>query len=617
MQGKHGQASKDNDLVGTDLEGYHISAELHSHSSNRTFSGKDPSPLAPYPYVMIKLLPTVYTDTEQERQRVLQEIASLRQLSHTHILPVLSAGIYKNMPYFITEYIASGSLQDRLQKRPAEQPLEQEEALSIFAQIAHALHYAHQRHVIHGNLKPQNVLFGNKNEVLVADFHLDAPLPPEMARNASSERTIYLAPEQLSGNTCEASDQYVLGCIAYEMFTGHKAFLVPSVKTPGTYYRTKSLIAPGQFNPALPFHIEEAILRSMSREPDQRYHNIPAFLAAMGLSPAAGSGSQEKVIDIIAQIPTVNPDAPTDPDLPRFAKPAPAAVETAELELLRNTERRLALPEARQRLATRRSKIFVISICLIATIVAAVLFHSISFSDPLKNQGATPYMYTTALTATSTPVPALTYTPSVPPASTPTRIPAQRHVPTSRPTPVTTPVQVPLVSFFDNEGIGNTPGQANFDASGYSYPASQLPASGQITVQGILYEFPANASGTNDNIIASGQTIPLTAGHYRQAFFLMSASWGPASGTVTIRYTDGSTTTTNLIVADWIKGSISGLSTAYRYSPYGIDHNAAYIYVFSIMLDSTRTTSDLILPQSQSGPYSDGHIHVFALTLQP
>jgi alpha-L-fucosidase len=184
------------------------------------------------------------------------------------------------------------------------------------------------------------------------------------------------------------------------------------------------------------------------------------------------------------------------------------------------------------------------------------------------------------------------------------------------PIPTSTLTQVALSAFFNNKGIGSTPGGANFDGSGYSYPASQLPSGGSITVNGVPYQFPSSSSG-NDNVIAAGQTIGLTVGHYQQANLLMAASWGPVSGTVTIEYSDGSTSSANVSVADWCAGPANGLQAPYRYGPNTIYQNTAYIYAITIAMDPTRTARALVLPGQVSGPYQTGRLHVFALTVVP
>src|SRR5438876_763361 len=170
---------REDGLVSENVEGYHITSELGSNAFSPTFLGEHISPVVIYQRVVIKLLYTTRVHTWQEQQDILQKIAILQQLQHTHILPILSIGFHKERPYIITEYLAAGSLHDRLQYRTVEQPLKQEDAFLTLAQVGQALQYAHQHGVVHGYLKPQNVLFNIRNEALVTGFHRHTLQLPE------------------------------------------------------------------------------------------------------------------------------------------------------------------------------------------------------------------------------------------------------------------------------------------------------------------------------------------------------------------------------------------------------------------------------------------------------
>ncbi len=277
---------RNDDLVHENLAGYRITGKYSSTVFSTTFVGESISPTATSQRVLIKMLSTAGAHTQQEREEILQKIAFLQKMHHPHILPILATGMHEGTPYIITEYLTLESLHDRLQRRTMGQPTEMEEALLILAQVGLTLQYAHQQQVIHGYLKPQSVLFNMQDEVLVTGFHRHILQLPEEAEDTSPlELSIYRAPEQITGQASEKSDQYALGCIAYEMFTGYKAFMIPSVNMPGTFYKTRSLIAPGRLNPALPSYIEEAILKAMCKVPEQRYRDIAAFLAALKIAP--------------------------------------------------------------------------------------------------------------------------------------------------------------------------------------------------------------------------------------------------------------------------------------------------------------------------------------------
>lgn len=159
------------------------------------------------------------------------------------------------------------------------------------------------------------------------------------------------------------------------------------------------------------------------------------------------------------------------------------------------------------------------------------------------------------------------------------------------------PVVVSLSSYLNNKGTGSAPGQANLDGSGYSYPANQLPKAGQGTLNGISYQFSTSRSGADDNVVALGQTINLPQGNYQQALLLVTATWGSVSGMVTIHYADGSTSSASLNVPDWLNTS-GVVNTSYRYTPTGIDQEAAHIYAVQVGIDGTKIAISLTLPST-------------------
>jgi serine/threonine protein kinase len=196
--------------------------------------------------------------------------------------------------------------------------------------------------------------------------------------------------------------------------------------------------------------------------------------------------------------------------------------------------------------------------------------------------------------------------------TTPVRIISPR-VPSPTPIPL---LPVSLSSYVNNKGIGNAPGQANLDGSGYSYPASQLPQASQITLNAVPYLFSGSATGANDNVVALGQTINFPQGNYQQAFLLVTSTWGSTSGMVTVNYTDGSTSSASLNAPDWLSGPSGVLSTSYRYSSTGIDKSVSYIYSVQIGIDGTKMASSLTLPSTAQPQPNQPSLHVFALTLQ-
>ncbi|WP_405623835.1 alpha-L-fucosidase [Streptomyces sp. NBC_00076] len=178
------------------------------------------------------------------------------------------------------------------------------------------------------------------------------------------------------------------------------------------------------------------------------------------------------------------------------------------------------------------------------------------------------------------------------------------------------PVPVPLDAYADNDGIDTAAARGgDFDGSGYTFPGEELPA-GRVEVDGVPYLFPSSGSGAN-NVVAMGQRIELPKGRYLSLLFLAAGSYGDASGTATVNYADGSTTTAPLGGPDWYATGGS-LSTPYRYAPDGSkDEHRVGIGSTEVWCDPRREAVAVTLPVSHQPEANQTSLHVFALTVQP
>jgi serine/threonine protein kinase len=220
--------------------------------------------------------------SQQGQYHLLREARLLKLLKHPHLLPILDIGVHENTPYQVTEYAPRGSLRDRI-SRQSSRSVPVQESLTILSQIGQALQYVHQRNIIHGNLKPENILFTASGDVLLTDFTIHILLDAAgdtFTHNIGSAR--YLAPEQFQSIASKASDQYALGCIGYELFTGSVPFSAADFSTLGLKHAKESPPAPTQLNMLLPMHIEEAILKALAKQQDARHGSIKDFIAALG-----------------------------------------------------------------------------------------------------------------------------------------------------------------------------------------------------------------------------------------------------------------------------------------------------------------------------------------------
>jgi tetratricopeptide (TPR) repeat protein len=250
--------------------------------------------------------------------RFLQEIELAANLQHPHILPVFDSGVVdlgegSPMPYFVMPLVEGETLRQRLQR---DRRLPIDLAVTIAAEVADALAYAHAHGVVHRDIKPENILLTGGHAV-VADFGvakaIQLGVSPERAE-ASSRLTragiaigtpLYMSPEQATADeTIDArSDQYSLGCVLYEMLAGEPPFAGPTHQS----VIAKTLSAPrphvSRVRSEVPAELEQVILRAMALEPADRYPDMPMFGAALrraGSAPTSGARRRSYVLAALA-----------------------------------------------------------------------------------------------------------------------------------------------------------------------------------------------------------------------------------------------------------------------------------------------------------------------------
>jgi hypothetical protein len=191
-------------------------------------------------------------------------------------------------------------------------------------------------------------------------------------------------------------------------------------------------------------------------------------------------------------------------------------------------------------------------------------------------------------------------------------------------------VAVPFPSVaaaYDNVGISDdtNTGTANLDGGGYSLSAQALAAAGvapgsQVQAGGLTFTWPDVAAGTPDNVLAGGQTISLT-GTGSTLGFLLTATYGPATGTGTVYYTDGTSQSFALTVPDWYgsvpAGATAVVSTPYRNGPGNIqDQHTVVVYYAGVPLAQGKAVQSVVLPDVSSAPVSaSAAMHIFAISI--
>src|SRR6266568_5341976 len=258
------------------------------------------------------------------------EAKTIARLVHPHIVRILDFGIEASMPYLVMEYAPNGTMRHRYPKG-TQVPLPL--VVTYVKQIASALQYAHSHRLIHRDVKPENLLLGHDNGLLLGDF--GAALLTRTSAMLSTQTIIgtisYMAPEQLTGKPTPASDQYALGIVAYEWLSGHCPFQgsLAEVHHLQLYAPPPSLRAQ---MPALSPAVEYVIMKALAKQHKQRFATVLTFAEALEqaslqvqASPrplylAAGGAAQGHAAALATEA-ILAPSA-TPPLLPTVAVPA-------------------------------------------------------------------------------------------------------------------------------------------------------------------------------------------------------------------------------------------------------------------------------------------------------
>ena len=215
-------------------------------------------------------------------RRFKQEATSAATLDHPHILPIWDYGEQDGLAYVVAPFIRGGSLQDRLRQ----DSLSDTQAIVYLRQLAQALDYAHGRGVIHGGVRPANILVHERDHLYLIDFGIAAALADALAPVAGDLASVdpaYLAPEQVRGQGDSRSDLYSLGIIAYELLAGLVPFRGSTpVETLAMQLDEQPPLAPLHHRtPALPVGLPAVLERALFKDPAARYQSGVEFVEAL------------------------------------------------------------------------------------------------------------------------------------------------------------------------------------------------------------------------------------------------------------------------------------------------------------------------------------------------
>jgi predicted ATPase/DNA-binding CsgD family transcriptional regulator len=217
----------------------------------------------------------------QEAEHFQQEAETIATLAHPSIVRVFDFDVQEGVPFLVMEYAPHGSLRRRYPKGSLV-PLPQ--IISAVKQVADALQYAHEQKFIHRDVKPENMLVGRREEVVLSDFGIATIAHSSSSLSASAQGTsgtlAYMAPEQIEGHPRAASDQYALAVVVYEWLCGERPFEGSASEVMAQHLSMPPLPLRERM-PAIPVEIEQMVLRALAKDPKQRFARMQDFALAL------------------------------------------------------------------------------------------------------------------------------------------------------------------------------------------------------------------------------------------------------------------------------------------------------------------------------------------------
>jgi len=241
--------------------------------------------------VAVKVLDERYAQDTAVRERFTREALAVARLSGTaNIITIYDVGEHRDRPFIVMEYLAGGSLEQRLREEGAP-PTAQ--ALDWLEQAARAIDAAHREGIVHRDLKPANLLLDRHGRVHVADFGIAsaAGLGSLTQTGTILGTASYLSPEQAKGErSTPASDLYSFGVVAFELLTGRRPFAGDSVAAEASAHVTGEVPPVRSLDPSLPDELDRVFARALAKDPALRYDSAAEFVAALraALENAAG-----------------------------------------------------------------------------------------------------------------------------------------------------------------------------------------------------------------------------------------------------------------------------------------------------------------------------------------
>ena len=227
-------------------------------------------------YVAIKVLKREYREDESFVRKFQSEAQAAAGLLHPNVVNVYDVGRDRGLYYMVMELVEGITLKEYIEKKGA---LSTKEVLSIAIQMCSGIEAAHSHHIVHRDIKPQNIIISKEGKVKVTDFGIAKAVSSNTISSNAMGSVHYTSPEQARGGfSDEKSDIYSVGITMYEMATGRVPFDGESTVSIALKHLQETIVPPSEYVPSIPRALEQIILKCTQKSPEGRYPNTTLLI---------------------------------------------------------------------------------------------------------------------------------------------------------------------------------------------------------------------------------------------------------------------------------------------------------------------------------------------------
>jgi len=269
------------DFSGQDIGRYRIIAPLEQGGMATVYRAYDTHLECEVAVKFIRMDQVTPAEVNMTLKRFEREAKEIARLTHPNIVKVTDYGDYKGTPFLVMPFLPGGSLREL-----TGMPMPYERAVKLLAPAARALEYAHEKNLIHRDIKPGNILLTDRNQPMVSDFGIAKILGQESGNTLTNTNMAigtpeYMAPEQWLNQVSAQSDIYSLGVVFFELVTGRKPYTADTPAGVFLKQSTEPLPRAGSLVPGLPDAVEKVLVKALEKKPEDRYASMADFATAL------------------------------------------------------------------------------------------------------------------------------------------------------------------------------------------------------------------------------------------------------------------------------------------------------------------------------------------------